>query len=305
MKFFYTDHFELPLPETHTFPMSKYRLLRERILASADIADEHLCVPSGATDDQLRRVHTAAYIQRVKSGTLAPEEVRRIGFPWSELMVERSRRSVGATIAAAYSALETGYGVNLAGGTHHAFADAGAGYCVFNDVAVAVRELQQLRIVSTVAIIDCDAHQGDGNAVVFQSDPSAFTFSMHAKKAFPARKKVSDLDIELDEGTTDEQYLSLLGESLNTIGWTINPDIVFYIAGADPFKNDRLGRLALTKAGLATRDRMVFDWCSKQKAVVATVMAGGYSEHVPDIVDVHFQTVSETWQRWRNTTFEA
>ncbi|MFK7820350.1 MAG: histone deacetylase [Planctomycetaceae bacterium] len=298
MKYFYTDHFELPLPDTHTFPMSKYRLLRERILSSDQIPSEHLCVPDGATDEQLRRVHTAAYIQRVKAGTLATEEVRRIGFPWSELMVERSRRSVGATIAAAHTALGSGYGVNLAGGTHHAFADAGAGYCVFNDVAVAVRELQTMKLVSTVAIIDCDAHQGDGNAVLFESDPSVFTFSMHARKAFPARKKVSDLDVALDEGVADEEYLEKLLNSLQTIAVTISPDIVFYVAGADPFMNDRLGRLSLTKDGLARRDQMVFDWCSDQGAAVATVMAGGYSKYIPDIVDVHFRTVLEAWSRW-------
>ena len=213
MKFFYTDHFELPLPDTHTFPMSKYRMLRERILECDDIPNEHLCVPDGATDEQLKRVHTTAFVERVKQGTLESDEIRRIGFPWSEFMVERSRRSVGATIAAAHSCLSDGFGVNLAGGTHHSFADAGAGYCVFNDVAVAVRELQHLSLVSNVAVIDCDAHQGDGTAVIFRDDPSVFTFSMHAKKAFPARKQVSDLDVELIDGTGDDEYLGLLNKS--------------------------------------------------------------------------------------------
>lgn len=298
MKFFYTDHFELPLPDAHTFPMSKYRLLRERIFNSDAIPSEQLCVPNAATDEQLRRVHTAAFIERVKSGTLSSDEVRRIGFPWSEFMAERSRRSTGATIAAAHACLTDGYAVNLAGGTHHSFADAGAGYCVFNDVAVAVRELQEMRLTTNVAVIDCDAHQGDGTAVIFASDPSVFTFSMHAAKAFPARKQTSDLDIALPNETGDDEYLTLLRESLDRIGTTFTPDLVFYVAGADPFKNDRLGRLKLTADGLAERDRVVLDWCETQAAVVTTVMAGGYSNDVQEIVDIHFQTISEIWSRW-------
>jgi acetoin utilization deacetylase AcuC-like enzyme len=278
--------------------MSKYRLLRERIIESDAIPSEQLCVPNAATDEQLRRVHTAAFIERVKSGTLSSDEVRRIGFPWSELMAERSRRSTGATIAAAHACLTDGYAVNLAGGTHHSFADAGAGYCVFNDVAVAVRELQEMQLATNVAVIDCDAHQGDGTAVIFASDPSVFTFSIHAAKAFPARKQTSDLDIALPNGTRDDEYLTLLRESLHRIGSGFTPDLVFYVAGADPFKNDRLGRLKLTRDGLAKRDRIVLDWCETQSAVVTTVMAGGYSTDVQDIVDVHFQTVSEVWSRW-------
>ncbi len=298
MKFFYTDHFELPLPESHTFPMSKYRLLRERILASNEIPNESLQVPDGATDVQLRRVHTSAFIERVKSGTLDTEELRRIGFPWTEFAVERSRRSVGATIAAAHSCLENGYGVNLAGGTHHSFSDAGAGYCVFNDVAVAIRELQTMRLVANAVVVDCDAHQGDGTAVIFQSDPSVFTFSIHASKAFPARKQVSDLDVALADGTDDAEYLEKLNAALRQVADSISPDIVFYVAGADPFRGDRLGRLAMTKAGLQQRDAMVLDWCASVGAPVATSMAGGYAEHVPDIVDVHFQTASAIWSRY-------
>lgn len=298
VRFFYTDHFELPLPDSHSFPMSKYRLLRERIETSTEIPASQLLVPPAATDQQLRRVHTAAFIERVKRGTLSSDEVRRIGFPWSELMVERSRRSVGATIAAAYSSLEDGFGVNLAGGTHHSFADCGAGYCVFNDVAVAIRELQAGNLISTAVVIDCDAHQGDGTAVIFQDDPSVFTFSIHAEKAFPARKQLSDLDVALPNGTNDDAYIRHLSDSLDKITEAISPDIAFFVAGADPFKDDRLGRLSLTKAGLRERDRIVLDWCRQHDAAVVTVMAGGYSLDVNQIVDLHLQTVSEVWSRW-------
>lgn len=303
--FFYTDHFELPLPDSHTFPMSKYRLLRERILTTDVIPSEQLQVPTAATDEQLRRVHTSAYVEAVKHGTLERDQVRRIGFPWSELMVERSRRSVGATVCAASSCLTDGFGVNLAGGTHHAFADGGAGYCVFNDVAVAIRDLQASRRISTAAVIDCDAHQGDGTAVVFQDDPSVFTFSMHSARAFPARKQVGDLDVALEPETGDEEYLARLSNSLETMSTRIQPDIVFYVAGADPFVNDRLGRLALTKAGLAERDRLVLDWAARQAAPVSAVMAGGYSTDVTDIVDIHFQTVAEVWKRSRTGSGKA
>ncbi len=302
MNFFYTDHFELPLPESHSFPMSKYRLLRERILACDAIPSEQLCVPAAATDEQLRRVHAAGYVEAVKHGTLDRDQIRRIGFPWSELMVERSRRSVGATIGAAHGCLADGFGVNLAGGTHHGFADSGAGYCVFNDVAVAVRDLQAHGLIRTATVIDCDAHQGDGTAVIFNRDPSVFTFSIHSAKAFPARKQIGDLDVALDPGTDDATYLSRLTDSLKSIPSGRATDIVFYVAGADPFINDRLGRLGLTKDGLAERDRLVLDWAASQGAPVTTVMAGGYSSDVTDIVDIHFQTVFEVWKRSRSTS---
>ena len=297
MRLFYTDHFELPLPETHQFPMSKYRLLRERISACDEISNDRLCVPEAATDDQLRLVHHADYVRAISDGSVDRDVIRRIGFPWSEKMVERSRRSVGATIAAARACLEDGFGVNLAGGTHHSFADAGAGYCVFNDVAVAVRILQKAKRIRTAAVIDCDAHQGDGTAVLFQSDPSVFTFSIHANKAFPARKQQSDLDIALETGTVDAEYLARLETALSRVSESIRADILFYVAGADPFVGDRLGRLALSKPALAARDRMVFDFAKRQHAPVTIVMAGGYADNVNDIVDIHFQTVLEARHR--------
>ncbi len=297
MNLYYTDHFELPLPDSHQFPMTKYRLLRQRVAGDSTMSGFRLCVPAPATDQQLLRVHTADYVARVCQGRLADEEIRRIGFPWSESLVERSRRSVGATIQAARDALTSGTGgisINLAGGTHHAFADRGAGYCVFNDVAVAIREVQQVAGVSQVAVIDCDAHQGDGTAGIFQADPSVFTFSLHAARAFPARKQTSDLDVALSDGTQDAPYLQALRDSLQHIERHITPDLVFYVAGADPYEHDRLGRLAVTSAGLAERDAMVLDWIEHVGAAAVIVMAGGYCSQVSQvsqIVDIHHTTI--------------
>lgn len=291
MKLFYTDEFELPLPATHQFPMSKYRLLRERVAASDQLPGCPLLVPEAATDEQLRRVHTHAWVRSVRDGTLSTEELRRIGFPWSRELVERSRRSVGGTIAAARAASEEGCGVNLAGGTHHSFPHAGAGYCVFNDVAVAVRDLQTQSLVSNVVVIDCDAHQGDGTAAIFANDPSVFTFSIHAARAFPARKQTSDLDIALEDGTRDDEYLQRLRRGLGQVERTFRPDLAFYVSGADPYEQDRLGRLKLTKTGLARRDEEVLSWCERLELPVAVVMAGGYCPAVDEIVDIHFSTI--------------
>ncbi|RMD74056.1 MAG: histone deacetylase, partial [Chloroflexi bacterium] len=240
----------------------------------------------------LVRVHTPAYIERVMTGRLTDTEIRRIGFPWSPQMVERSRRSAGATIAACRVALQEGVGVNLAGGTHHAFADAGAGYCVFNDAAVAARAMQAEGRVRRIAIIDCDVHQGDGTAVIFANDPTVFTFSIHGAHNFPFRKQQSDLDIALPDATGDATYLDALEWGLRQTFATAKPDLVIYLAGADPYYDDRLGRLSLTKAGLAERDRLVFGYCRSAGVPVAVTMAGGYARQINDTVDIHAHTVA-------------
>lgn len=288
---FYTDEFVLPLPEGHRFPMSRYRLLREQLLLHGVIDADELTVPPAATDEQLRLVHDAAYVQRVTTGTLAEDEQRRIGFPWSPQMVERSRRSVGATIAAAGVALDTGVGVNLAGGTHHAAADRGGGYCVFNDVAVAIRVLQHDGRLRTAVVIDADVHHGDGTALIFAGDPDVFTFSIHARKAYPSRKPPSRLDVALEPGADDLAYLDGLTAGLAAIAEAGPFDAAFYLAGADPFQGDTLGGLAVTKAGLAERDRRVLELCREQRWPVIVVMAGGYAADVADIVDIQCATV--------------
>lgn len=288
---FYSDHFVLPLPEGHRFPMAKYSRLRARVLAEGVVAPERVVEAPAATWDELRLAHAAEYVRAVAEGRLPPEMQRRIGFPWSPGMVERSRRSAGATIAAARAAVRDGAAANLAGGTHHAFADRGEGYCVFNDVAVAARVLQRDRLVARVAVVDCDVHQGNGTAAIFAHDPSVFTFSMHGRKNFPFKKEVSDLDVELEDGTADDEYLRLLASHLPAVLDTPRPDLVFYLAGADPYVGDRLGRLRVTMAGLAARDAMVFAACAERRVPVAVVMSGGYAHDVDDIVQIHLTTI--------------
>ncbi len=292
MKAFYHDHFVLPLPPGHRFPMAKYSRLRERVLTDGLIAEEDLLISPAATDEQLLRVHTGAYLQRVKAGELTQREIRRIGFPWSPQLVERSRRSVGGTIAASLAALESGVAVNLAGGTHHAHPDFGSGFCVFNDVAVAARAVQARGLARRVLIVDCDVHQGDGTAAIFAADPSVFTMSLHAARNFPFRKVAGDLDLALADGTGDEEYLKLLQEALWRAISLSTPDFVIYLAGADPFVGDSFGRLSLTLAGLAARDRFVFETCRAEGLPVAAVMGGGYGADADQIAAIHLGTVA-------------
>jgi acetoin utilization deacetylase AcuC-like enzyme len=295
MRLYYTDHFELPLPETHRFPMSKYRLLRKRIVQSECHVSDTLLVPPAATDQQLSLCHTGKYIQEVVAGTLTAAQVRRIGFPWSEKMVERSRRSTGATIAASRAAMEDGVSANLAGGTHHAFADAGEGYCVFNDAAVAIRSLQQEGLIRRACVIDLDVHQGNGTAAIFAGDSSVFTLSIHGVKNFPLRKMPSNLDVSLPDGTEDAEYLSALSDALELLSRNASEhgkfDLAIYLAGADPFANDRLGRLSLTTQGLAQRDDCVLSWSAKSGIPLAIAMAGGYAPTIDDIVTIHANTL--------------
>ena len=291
MRAFYSDHFVLPLPEGHRFPMAKYWGLRARIVEDRIIDPADLHEAPTATWDELRLVHTADYVDAIATGTVGRDIQRRIGFPWSPAMVERSRRSVGATIAAARAALEDGVSANLAGGTHHAFADRGEGYCVFNDVAVAARVLQRERLARRIAIVDLDVHQGNGSAAIFQGDDDVFTFSMHGEKNFPFKKETSDLDVALPDGMGNEGYLSALNEHLPAVLNTHRPDFVFYLAGADPYEGDRLGRLKLTIDGLRERDAMVFDACRSAGLPIAVTMSGGYAADVDAIVTIHSNTI--------------
>jgi acetoin utilization deacetylase AcuC-like enzyme len=290
VKAYYSDQFVLPLPPTQSFPMAKYRRLREMVVAEGIVAPADLVVPEPATREELALAHLPAYIDAVLEGTLPSEQQRRIGFPWSPEMVERSRRSVGATVAAARTALSDGVAANLAGGTHHAFADRGEGYCVFNDVAVAARVLRREQPAARIAVIDCDVHQGNGTAAIFRDEAEVFTFSIHGEKNFPSRKEASDLDVALPDGTGDDEYLALLDDALDVV-FAHAPDVVFYVAGADPFEGDRLGRLKLTEAGLRQRDRLVFDRCGPLPVVVT--MGGGYCPDVDTIARIHAATIFE------------
>lgn len=296
MRLYYTDHFELPLPDTHRFPMDKYRRLRRRVATSDEHQNDPLLVPPAATDEELLLCHTSPYVQRVIEGQLSVAEIRRIGFPWSVKMVERSRRSTGATIAAARGAVLDGIAANLAGGTHHAFADAGEGYCVFNDAAVAIQTLRAESLIRRACVIDLDVHQGNGTASILTGDLHAFTFSMHGAKNFPSRKVPSDLDVPLQDGTGDDEYLSKLNASLEQLDLAQSTDgkfdLAIYLAGADPFSGDRLGRMQLSKSGLAERDETVLRWCAERSIPVAIAMSGGYAPEIDDIVDIHAATLA-------------
>lgn len=292
VKLFYTDHFELPLPDGHRFPMSKYRLLRDRVVSNPVHQGDVLLVPPAVSREQLCLAHCSSYVDRVVSGTLSTAEIKRIGFPWSEKMVERSLRSSGATLAAARAALVDGFAVNMAGGTHHAMYDAGEGFCVFNDAAVTIRNLLHEGTIGRALVVDCDVHQGNGTAHILGKDPNVFTFSIHGEKNFPLRKHPSSLDIDLPDGVTDASYLTSLENALYQCDSAGPYDLMIYLAGADPFEKDRLGRLKLTKAGLEARDRMVLSFSKERTIPTAIAMAGGYAFDVHDIVDIHAQTIA-------------
>ena len=315
MQAFYADDFVLPLPESHRFPMAKYKLLRDRVALEMPGVD--LLQALVATDGQLALVHQPDYIAAVTEGTLSAAAQREIGFPWSLALAERARRSVGATVAAArvatgvFAPAGKGQGIaaNMAGGTHHAYTDRGSGFCVFNDVAVAARLMQSewrrqfkaVRPPLQVAIIDLDVHQGNGTASIFAGDDSVFTLSMHGEKNFPFRKEASDLDIDLPDGCQDTAYLEALDHALDELDRRFQPGLILYLAGADPFEGDRLGRLSLSFDGLQKRDLKVFDWAYQRHIPLAFCMAGGYSVPIDATVQVQlntFQAAFEYWQKW-------
>ncbi|WP_137937197.1 histone deacetylase [Chitinivorax sp. B] len=295
MELYYTDHFVLPLPTGHRFPMSKYVLLRDQI---STFASTRLHEAPAASDNELTLAHSSDYVRRVVDGALTAKEQREIGFPWSPEMVERSRRSAGATIAACRSALSHGCGANLAGGTHHAHVDKGSGFCVFNDSVIAPRVLQREGLIRRALVVDLDVHQGNGTAAILRHDPSIYTFSVHGKKNFPFRKEPSDRDIELDDDTGDEFYLSVLATALPQVMAAARPDLVIYLAGADPLAADRLGRLSLSLAGLRARDELVFQQCDAAGVPIAISMGGGYAEPIELTVAAHTQTLRHAVQRY-------
>ncbi len=285
-----SSRYTFPLPEGHRFPIAKYAMLRERIVALGIVSPERVHDPAAVSDDELRLVHTAAYVERFVTGRLDAAEVRRIGFPWSHELVERSRRAVGGTIAAARHALAHGIAMNLAGGTHHAFADHGEGFCVFNDVAVAIRLLQSEGLIRRAAVVDLDVHQGNGTHAIFAGDDSVFTFSMHGGRNYPFHKVPGTLDVELADHTGDDEYLRRLVDVLPAMLAEAAPDLVLYIAGADPHEGDALGRLALTFDGLARRDAYVLTQCREVGIPVAITIGGGYGRRIEDTVSVHVET---------------
>lgn len=306
MQVFYATQFVLHLPPGHRFPMAKYQLLRDRLVAQMPQVRLQQAPP--ASDGELALAHTPAYVRGIQDGTVDPSILREIGFPWSEAMADRARRSVGATISACRVALGEGIAANIAGGTHHASAERGGGFCVFNDAAVAARLMQAEWARSRgrplrVAIIDLDVHQGNGTARIFSADPSVFTLSLHGDKNFPFRKEVSDLDVPLPDGCGDDEYLHALEQALDELERRFDPGLLIYLAGADPHEGDRLGRLKLTWDGLRARDLRVFDWAWQRRLPLAFAMAGGYGKRIEDTVQAQvntFEVALQYWRRWQN-----
>ena len=306
MQVFYATQFVLALPAGHRFPMAKYQLLRDQLVAQEHAVRLAQALP--ASDGELALAHTPAYIKAIADGSIDPQALREIGFPWSEAMADRARRSVGATIAACRVALREGVAANIAGGTHHAYAHKGSGFCVFNDAAVASRLMQAEWARSharplEVAIIDLDVHQGNGTASIMGKDPSVFTLSLHGQKNFPFRKEASDLDVELPDGCRDDEYLAALDGALAELDGRFDPGLAIYLAGADPHEGDRLGRLKLTWDGLEARDRRVFDWAFQRGIPLAFAMAGGYGIRIEDTVRAQLNTFAvavQYWRRWQN-----
>ena len=290
MRVFYTSRYYADIGQGHIFPIRKFELVRDKLLDEGTLRTEEFAEPSPVDLQDVLLVHTEDYVTRLCNGTLTDKEVRRLGLPWSESLVRRSFYAVGGTLAAALHSLEGGYSSNLAGGTHHAFPDHGAGFCVLNDVAVAIRTLRARGLIQRAAVIDCDVHQGDGTATIFSDDPHTFTFSMHGANNYPLFKAKSRLDIELPDGTTDTEYLHGLEQSLPRV-FVNAPEIVFYLAGADPHRGDKLGKLALTMEGLRKRDELVLRECYEREVPVTTVMSGGYGKQITDTVEIHCNTI--------------
>ena len=289
-KIFYSPYYYADIGEGHVFPIRKFELVREQLIAEGTLQLSEVIEPKAAATGDLLLVHTEDYISRLIAGELTPKEVRKLGLPWSQSLVRRSLHAISGTINAARAALTDSIASNLAGGTHHAYPDRGEGFCVLNDVAVSIEVLKRDGLARKFLIIDCDVHQGDGTAFIFGSDPHVFTFSMHGAKNYPLFKQTSSLDIELPDNTSDEEYLATLGEALTRLSLH-DADIIFYLAGADPYAGDKLGRLSLTIDGLRRRDEMVLEYARRRDAPIVTTMSGGYAADIADTVEIHCNTI--------------
>ena len=289
-RIYYSPYYYAEIGEGHVFPIKKFELVRNRLLAEGTLAEDEIVAPEPVAVDDLLLVHTEDYITRLRSGELSAKEIRKLGLPWSESLVRRSFHAISGTINAAKDCLTSGIASNLAGGTHHAYPDRGEGFCVLNDVAVAIRVLQREELARRFLIVDLDVHQGDGTAFIFRDDPDVFTFSMHGAKNYPLFKQPSSLDIELADNTADEEYLETLDHALSRL-ILHDPDVIFYLAGADPYENDKLGRLALTIQGLRRRDEMVLSFARDRGVPIVTTMSGGYAVDIDDTVEIHSNTI--------------
>jgi len=290
MLVFYSPRYYADIGEGHVFPIRKFELVRDRLLREGTLAAGEIIEPYPAAIEDVLLVHTEDYVTRLRAGALTERELKRLGLPWSKALVRRSFLATSGTIGAARAALKDGVASNLAGGTHHAFADRGEGFCVLNDVAVADRVLLRDRLVRRAGVVDLDVHQGNGTATIFEGDPAVFTFSMHGAKNYPLQKARSSLDVNLADGTGDDEYLETLARHLPAV-FAHGPDLVFYLGGADPYAGDKLGRLGLSVAALRARDELVLAECRRRGVPVATVMSGGYAADISDTVEIHCNTV--------------
>ena len=290
MQVFYTPRYYADIGQGHIFPIRKFELVRDKLLAEGTLHPEEIVEPNPAPLEDVLLVHTQDYVSRLCSGDLTPKEVRRLGLPWSESLVRRSFYAVGGTLAAAAASLTNGYSSNLAGGTHHSFSDRGEGFCVLNDVAIAIRAMRARKLIQRAAIVDCDVHQGNGTATIFAGDADTFTFSMHGANNYPLFKAHSTLDVELPDGASDAAYVERLASHLPQV-FQSDPDIVFYLAGADPYRGDKLGRLALSIDGLRERDAYVLRECYEWEIPIVTVMSGGYGKDINDTIEIHCNTI--------------
>lgn len=300
MQVFYTPRYYADIGEGHVFPIRKFELVRDRLLHEGTLQPGDIFEPQPAPVQDVLLVHTEDYITRLRAGSLTTRELRRLGLPWSKALVRRSFLATGGTIGAARAALSAGVGSNLAGGTHHAFPDRGEGFCVLNDVAIAILVLCRDRLIERAGVVDCDVHQGNGTATIFADDKNVFTFSMHGAKNYPLFKARSTLDVELPDQTSDDEYLKTLAQHLPGV-FAHQPDIIFYLGGADPFSGDKLGRLSLSIAGLRARDEFVLDECWRRGVPVVTVMSGGYAENINDTVEIHCNTIRAVRQIFHST----
>jgi acetoin utilization deacetylase AcuC-like enzyme len=287
---FYTPRYYADIGQGHIFPIRKFELVREKLLAEGTLHPEEIVEPEPAPLEDVLLVHTEDYVSRLRSGDLTTKEIRRLGLPWSESLVRRSFYAVGGTLAATQASLAHGYSSNLAGGTHHSFPDRGEGFCVLNDVAIAIRAMRARKLIRRAAIVDCDVHQGNGTATIFNGDPNTFTFSMHGANNYPLFKAQSTLDVELPDGTSDTAYIETLAAHLPQV-FRSDPEIVFYLAGADPYRGDKLGRLALSIDGLRERDAYVLRKCYEREIPIVTVMSGGYGKDINDTIEIHCNTI--------------
>ena len=290
MQVFYTPRYYADIGEGHVFPIRKFELVRNKLLAEGTLRPDELIEPRPASIEDVLLVHTEDYVSRLCNGSLTPKEIRRLGLPWSESLVRRSFYAVGGTLAATEASLAEGYGSNLAGGTHHSFPDRGEGFCVLNDVAVGVRAMRARKLIRRAAIVDCDVHQGNGTATIFSGDDDTFTFSIHGANNYPLFKAQSSLDVELPDRSTDDEYLECLAHHLPAV-FSHDPEIIFYLAGADPYSGDKLGRLGVSIEGLRARDRFVLRECYEREVPVVTVMSGGYGKDINDTIEIHCNTI--------------